>query len=78
MDGIIEQLHFQATLPGVWPRFCDTIEDATIAAAGNAPLQGEFKMPVLLVRDEVNGSASATVRSMPSSQTQLSAGKVAR
>ena len=55
MDGIIEQLHVQATLPRVRQRFCDTIEDATIAAAGDAPLEGELEMLVLLARDEVNG-----------------------
>jgi hypothetical protein len=53
--GIVEQLHFQATLPGVWQRLRDAIEHTTIATAGDTPLQGELEVPVLLARDEVNG-----------------------
>jgi hypothetical protein len=55
MVGIIEQLHVQGTLPGVRQRCCDMREDATLAAAGDAPPQGEYKMPVWLACDEGNG-----------------------
>src|SRR5262245_7999115 len=55
MVGIVEQLHFQATLPGVWQRLRDAIEHTTIATAGDTPLQGKLEIPVLLARHEVNG-----------------------
>ena len=49
-----------------------------MAASGDTPLQSELEVLVLLACDEVNGAASATVRSMPSSLTQLPAGKVSQ
>src|SRR5262245_5504411 len=54
MVGIIEQLHFQATLPGVRQRLRHAIEHATITAAGDTPPQSEFEVPILLMREEVN------------------------
>ena len=62
MVGIVEQLHFQATLPGVRQHFWDAREEATMAASGDTPLQSELEVLVLLACDEVNGAASATVR----------------
>jgi len=34
MVSIVEQLHFQTTLPGVWQRLRDAIEHTTIATTG--------------------------------------------
>src|SRR2546430_11122585 len=44
MVSIVEQLHFQATLPGVWQRLRNAIEHTTIATVGDTPRSEERRV----------------------------------
>jgi hypothetical protein len=54
MAGIVEKLHFQATLPGMRQGFRHTIEYTAVPAAGDTPFQFESEVAVLLPSDEVD------------------------